>query len=66
MEFSKDIREIRKKCFSSHTVFAKELRIAFTTVSRCENRKSKASYNAIKQIDQYCKNNNINFDISTA
>ena len=64
MSFSSDIKIIRQKCFLSQEAFAKVLGVSFTTVNRWECGKSKPSYKTMKLIDDYCKANNIDFDIS--
>ena len=63
MTFSETIKKIRQDCFLSQETFAKELGVAFTTVNRWETGKAKPTYKTMKLIDQFCQNNNINFDI---
>lgn len=63
MNFSDDIKTIRKKCFLSQDAFAKELGIAFSTVNRWETGKAKPNYKTMKLIDDFCKKKGINFDI---
>ena len=64
MSFSIDIKTIRQKSLLSQEAFAQALGVSFTTVNRWECGKSKPSYKAMKQIDDYCKANGIDFDIS--
>lgn len=64
MSFSTDIKIIRQKSLLSQEAFAQILGVSFTTVNRWETGKSKPSYKTMKLIDDYCKANNINFDIS--
>ncbi|MCD8000699.1 MAG: helix-turn-helix domain-containing protein [Clostridiales bacterium] len=64
MSFSSDIKVIRQKSLLSQEDFAKALGVSFTTVNRWECGKSKPSYKTMKLIDDYCKANNIDFDIS--
>lgn len=64
MNFSKDIRKVRKSAMLSQEAFAQELGVSFTTVNRWESGKSKPSYKGMKIIDDYCKAHNIDFDIS--
>lgn len=64
MSFRNEIKIIRQKCLLSQEAFAQELGVSFTTVNRWESGKSKPSYKAMKQIDEYCKAHNIDFDIS--
>ena len=63
MSFSKDIKAIRQKGLMSQEDFAKALGVSFSTVNRWECGKTKPSYKAMKQIDDYCKANKIDFDI---
>lgn len=64
MSFSNDIKVIRQKSLLSQEAFAQILGVSFTTVNRWETGKSKPSYKTMKLIDDFCKSNNINFDIS--
>lgn len=64
MSFSTDIKIIRQKSLLSQEAFAQILGVSFTTVNRWETGKSKPSYKTMKLIDDYCKANNIDFDIS--
>ncbi len=43
-------------------MLAKELDIAFSTVNRWENCKSKPQYVAVKKFYDYCEKNGIKFD----
>lgn len=64
MSFSTDIKAIRQKSLLSQEAFAQILGVSFTTVNRWETGKSKPSYKTMKLIDNYCKENSIDFDIS--
>lgn len=64
MSFSDDIKRLRQQCLLSQEAFAKVLGVSFTTVNRWEAGKSIPSYKAMKLIDDYCRENNIDFDIS--
>lgn len=64
MSFSTDIKIIRQKSLLSQEAFAQILGVSFTTVNRWETGKSKPSYKTMKLINDYCKANNIDFDIS--
>ena len=44
--------------------FAKELGVSFATINRIESGKSKPTYKTMKLIDDYCKKNAIDFDIT--
>lgn len=63
MAFAEDIKKLSQKLFMSQTVFAKELGVSYTTVNRWEKEKTKPTYKTMKAIDEYCKNNGINFDL---
>ncbi len=63
MSFSDDIKNIRQKYFMSQEAFAKELGVSFATVNRWEAGKTKPTYKTMKLIDDFCKRNNIDFDI---
>lgn len=64
MSFSNDIKAVRQKSLLSQEAFAQTLGVSFTTVNRWETGKSKPSYKTMKLIDDFCKANNIDFDIS--
>ena len=64
MSFPNDIKMVRQKSLLSQEAFAKILGISFSTVNRWETGKSKPSYKTMKLIDDYCKANRIEFDIS--
>jgi len=63
MSFAEAIKQIRCKCLLSQEAFAKTLGVSFTTVNRWETGKSKPSFKALRIIDEYCKKNNIDFDV---
>lgn len=65
MPFYDDIKKLRQKMLLSQTAFAEELGVSFTTVNRWEMGRAKPSYKAMKAIDEYCRKNNIDFDIRT-
>lgn len=64
MSFSSDIKAVRQQSLLSQETFAQALGVSFTTVNRWESGKTRPSYKAMKQIDDFCKTNNIDFDIS--
>ena len=64
MSFSDEIKTVRQRSLMSQEAFAQALGVSFTTVNRWETGKSKPSYKALKMIDEYCKANNISFDVS--
>ena len=61
MKFADEIKDLRRKCLLSQVDFAKEIGVSFSTVNRWETGKSKPNYKTLKRIDEYCKNNSINF-----
>ena len=64
MNFSEKIKQIRQHRFLSQEAFAKELGVSFATVNRWESGKTKPTYKTMKLLDEYCRNNNIDFDVS--
>lgn len=64
MSFSDSIKKIRRKSFLSQEEFATALGVSFTTVNRWETGKAMPSLKAMKAIDEYCKKNTIDFDVS--
>ena len=64
MNFSEKIKQIRQHRFLSQENFAKELGVSFATVNRWESGKTKPTYKTMKLIDDYCRNNNIDFDVA--
>lgn len=64
MSFSEDIKRIRRKAFLTQEDFAKEIGVSFATVNRWETGKAKPNLKTMKLIDDYCKRNEIDFDVS--
>ena len=64
MSFSEDIKRIRRKAFLTQEDFAKEIGVSFATVNRWETGKAKPNLKTMKLIDDYCKRNDIDIDIS--
>ena len=64
MNFAEAVRRIRKERLLSQEDFAKDLGVAFTTVNRWENGKSKPSYKAMKALNDYCKKYSIDVSIA--
>ena len=64
MAFSEDIKRIRRKAFMPQEDFAKEIGVSCITVTRWETGKAKPNLKTMKLIDDYCKKNKIDFDIS--
>lgn len=64
MSFVEDIKQIRRKAFMTQEDFAKEIGVSFATVNRWETGKARPNLKTMKLIDDYCKKNEIDFDIS--
>ena len=64
MNFSEKIKQIRQTRFLSQEAFAKELGVSFATVNRWESGKTKPTYKTMKLFDDFCRRNNIDFDIT--
>lgn len=64
MAFSEDIKRIRRKAFLTQEDFAKEIGVSCITVTRWETGKAKPNLKTMKLIDEYCKKNSVDFDIS--
>lgn len=58
------MKRIRRKAFLAQDDFAKEIGVSFATVNRWETGKAKPNLKTMKLIDDYCKKNDIDFDIS--
>ena len=66
MSFAEDIKNLRQNCLLSQEDFAKELGVSFATVNRWETGKNQPTYKALRIIDEYCKNHNVDFQVNTA
>ena len=64
MSLGNDIKLLRQRCLLSQQDFAKEFGVSFATINRIESGKSKPTYKTMKLIDDYCKKNAIDFDIT--
>lgn len=64
MSFAEDIKRVRIKSIMTQEDFAKELGVSFATVNRWETGKAKPGIKAMRLIDDYCKKNNIDFDVT--
>lgn len=62
MSFCDEVKYVREKLHLSQQMLAKELGIAFSTVNRWENCKSKPQYVAVQKFYDYCEKNGIKFD----
>ena len=64
MSFAEDIKKLRLSAILTQEEFAKEVGVSFATVNRWETGKSKPTIKAMKMIDEYCKKNDIDFNIA--
>ena len=64
MGVSEKIKRIRRRAFLNQVDFAKTIGVSFVTVNRWENGKSIPNLKTLKLIDDYCKRNGVNFDVS--
>ncbi len=65
MSISREIKEIRRKCLLNQTEFAESIGVSFSTVNRWENEKAIPNYQALKKIKEFCKKNNITFELDS-
>lgn len=56
------IKRHRTRCFLTQEDFAKKLSVAFSTVNRWEQGKSKPNLVAMKNTKAFCKENNIAYN----
>lgn len=61
MTIGKEIKYIRQKSFLSQSDFAKELNVSFNTVNRWENDRTLPNNTAMRNLQGFCKANDINF-----
>ena len=67
MGFPEEIKKIRQRCFLTQQDFAQEVQVAFSTVNRWEQGKSKPNLVAMKNIKAFCEENDIPYaDIEDA
>lgn len=63
MSFSEELKRIRHLSFLSQEALAKELNVSFATVNRLETGKTSPSYKTLKELNEFCKSKNIEFDV---
>lgn len=56
MELPEEIKRIRQRSLLTQIDFAKEVKVAFSTVNRWECGKAKPNINAMKSIKEFCLN----------
>lgn len=61
MILSEEIKRLRRRCFLTQEDFANKLGVAFSTVNRWEQRKSKPNLVAMKNIKTFCDENDISY-----
>ena len=67
MILPEEIKRLRTRCFLTQEDFAKKLGVAFSTVNRWEQGKSKPNLVAMKNIKVFCEENDIPYaDIEEA
>lgn len=64
MKFQESIKKVRLTKFLTQEDFAKEIGVSFATVNRWETGKAKPNLRAMKRIDTYCTDNNIDFNVN--
>lgn len=61
MILSEEIKRIRQRSLLTQNDFAKEIKVAFSTVNRWECGKAKPNINAMKNIKKFCFNHDIDY-----
>ena len=64
MNFSEAIKIVRQKALLSQEDFSKKLGVSHSTVNRWETGKTLPNFKTMKQIDIFCKENAIDFDVT--
>ena len=62
MNFPEEIKKIRQRSFLTQQDFAKKIGVAFSSVNRWETGRAKPNLKAMKNINQFCLNNNIPYE----
>ena len=63
MEFSYELKQIRKQLDLRQEMLARLLQVSFATVNRLEKGKSLPSYATIRKVEKLCHDNNIKFEV---
>lgn len=61
MGFPEEIKRIRQRCFLTQKNFAKEVKVAFSTVNRWEGGHAKPNLIAMKNIKDFCLKNDLEY-----
>lgn len=62
MDFARIIKQIRYQCLLSQKDFAAKLGVSFSTINRWEKGKTQPSFKTLRQIDEFCKKEHIEFN----
>ena len=62
MGIAREIRLIRQQAFLTQEEFARDLRVAFSTLNRWETGKTIPNLSSLRRIKTFCKKNSIPFD----
>ena len=62
VQLSEVIKMTRQKAFLSQETFAKEMKVAVSTINRWENGKSKPNLTAMRNLKQFCEKHNLSYD----
>jgi len=66
MTIDEILKSIRSEMAISQETLARDLNVSFSSLNRWENKKSKPSRLAIKQLKDYVSQNDVSREISTA
>lgn len=61
MSFSEELKRVRQRSLLTQEDFAKEIKVAFSTVNRWEGGKAKPNLSAMKKIKVFCDTHNIDY-----
>lgn len=59
---SNEIKLIRQKALMTQMEFSKHLKVSFSTINRWETGKSIPNFSALKNLKQFCTENNLPFE----
>ena len=62
MQLSEVIKMTRQKAFLSQETFAKEVKVAVSTINRWEAGKSKPNLTAMRNLKFFCENHGLTYD----
>lgn len=62
VQLSEVIKMTRQKAFLSQEKFAKEMKVAVSTINRWETGKSKPNLTAMRNLKQFCEKHNLLYD----